>query len=118
MQVNTEKTKTIHVRPPGTPCTTYNFTYGKNLLSGVDSYHYLGYWLHCHLSETVMIDSITKSGERALGSVINKVKKNGDVGLSTFETLYRMCVIPVTDYCGGIWGIGGGKCQRKLDMID
>ena len=117
MQMNTDKTKVMHIRGVNTPPTTYNYTCGEDTLTLVEQYHYLGYWLDSKLNVKCMSDSVSKAGERALGSVINRIKKNGDVGYLTYETLYQACVATVMDYCGGIWGITK-KDQSKLINVD
>ena len=117
MQVNITKTKTMHVRKPRVPGTTYNFVYNGSPLESVENYRYLGYWLNCNLEVKTMVENTTKASERALGGIIGKIKKNGDVGFLTFDTLYKTCVVPVMDYCSGIWGLHK-KDQRKMHSLD
>ena len=107
----------MHVRSARTSATTYDFTYDGESLEGIENYKYLGYWLYCNLNVKTMTDSMMKSGERALGAIIGKIKKNGDVGYLMFATLYRTCVTPVIDYCSGIWGIYKGD-QKKLTPLN
>ena len=117
LQVNTGKTKVMHVRKPEVCQTQYQFTYGDLTLEKVEQYRYLGFLMHENCSVIPGGDAFASSGERALGAIINKVKKNGDVGFSTYVKLYRNCVPPVTDYCSGIWGIGHNT-QKKFKRID
>ena len=107
----------MHVRPKGVVETKYEFMYGDISLNKTDTYRYLGFNVHCHGDNLVGAEILHKSGERALGAVIAKVKKVGDVGVNTFMTLISMCVNPVLDYCGGLWGIDK-KQQTKLDSFD
>ena len=71
----------------------------------------------CHLDAMDGCQALIKSGERALGGVLSKIKQAGDVGYKTFETLYTTCVNPVLDYCGGIWGISPAD-QKKFVKVD
>ena len=63
------------------------------------------------------MEILLKSGERALGGMINKIKRAGDIGANTFKKLFDMCVLPVMDYSGGIWGIHP-KQQKSLKKLD
>ncbi len=47
---------------------------------------------------------LANSARRALGSVINKVKANKDLGFNSFTTLFDNCVIPILLYGSGVWG--------------
>ena len=117
LSVNTDKTKVMHVRKKSVRETQYDFVYKDQKLEKVGVYRYLGFNVDCHLCMTEGCDSLTKSGERALGALISKVKTINDVGYKTFEKLYKTCVIPVLDYCGGIWGINPER-QWKFEKMD
>ena len=98
------------------PCTKYQFSYAGSFLSNVDNYKYLGFLINEHGSIIPGGESLASAGERALGSVINKIKKNGDVGYLAFMQLYSSCVLPMIDYCSGIWGLGNEAA--KVTQID
>ncbi len=46
--------------------------------------------------------------DRALGSVISKFKYFRNVGFKTYSKLYHLGVIPILDYCSGVWGFKKG----------
>lgn len=49
-------------------------------------------------------ENLSKSGGRALGSLMSKIHSLKDIGFTTFEKLFYSCVAPVIDYCSGVWG--------------
>ena len=117
LTVNKDKTKIMHVRPKRVEQSGYAFTYGEQSLSKVEKYKYLGFTVGSDGNILEGSDILAKSAERALGSMITKIRKNGDVGVKTFIKLYMGCVVSIMDYCGGVWGIRG-KDQRKLIAAD
>ena len=117
LQVNIDKSKVMHVRTRNLPQTTYNFTYNSTCLAKVEKYKYLGFIINSSLTPHDGCDSLVKAGERALGSLINKTKKTGEVGYATFSKLFNTCVVPILDYCGGIWGVNA-KNLNRLKMVD
>ena len=117
LSVNMDKTKVMHVRKKSVRETQYDFVYKGQKLDKVGVYCYMGFSVDSDLCMTEGCDSLTKSGERALGALISKVKTINDVGYKTFEKLYKTCVIPVLDYCGGILGINP-EAQWKFEKMD
>ena len=75
IQVNMDKTKIMHVRKPGVGETKYDFTYQGRSLEKVTSYKYLGVVIDYALKMDECKDVLAKAGERALGSIISKIKK-------------------------------------------
>ena len=59
-------------------------------------------------------DTLSKAGGKVLGAVISKTESHKDVGFKTYSKLFSSCVIPVLDYCSGVWGF---KQFDKIDMI-
>ena len=117
LQVNVNKTKIMHIRPKNCDKSTYDFRYNDECLESVDKYRYLGVIFDVNGNIQECANTLAKSGKRALGSLINKIKRNGDISYKTFIKLYSGCVVPILDYCGGIWGVK--KCkQRKLNHLD
>ena len=49
-----------------------------------------------------------------MGSVISKFESIKNMGFSTFSSLYIAGVIPVTDYCAGVWG---HKLYQKTEAV-
>ena len=46
--------------------------------------------------------------------MISKIHNFKDVGFETYTKLYYSCVVPVTDYCSGVWGF---RDFHKGDMV-
>ena len=59
-------------------------------------------------------ETLFNSGGRTLGSMISKIHNFKDVGFETYTKLYYSCVVPVTDYCSGVWGF---RDFHKGDMV-
>ena len=112
-------TLSVHVLHRGkqTTRTTFAYKYRDKNIELVDSYKYLGFWIGEHGDVVKGSDALVKAGEWSLGSLIHKVKKLGDVRWSTFDRLLNTCVMPVLDYCGGVWGINP-RDQHKLLKLD
>ena len=47
---------------------------------------------------------LAESSSRALASIINTSIKQSTLSFKTFTKLYNSCVVPVMDYCAGVWG--------------
>ena len=119
LQINSSKTKVMHVRGRSTKKTEYKFTCNSEILDIVNFYKYLGFTLSDDGKVNLGSEILAKARERALGGVINTIKKNGDMSYRTFRKLYDTCVVPVVDYCGGIWGIqpNSQKMLKKVDRV-
>ena len=82
----------------------YVFNLGETPLSYEDHYKYLGVIFEKHLDFNTCAETLGAAGGRALGCVISKFKSIKKLGFGTFSYLYNAGVIPVTDYCAGVWG--------------
>ena len=67
------------------------------MLEQVEKYRYLGFVLDSNLTGQIGIDTLCKSGGRALGSIITKIKRIGDTGVGSFLKLINTCVTPILD---------------------
>ena len=70
--------------------------------------------LNEHMGFNTTAETLAKAGGRALGAVISKIQSYKDVGFNTYSNLFNSCVVPVLDYCSGVWGF---KSIDKIDMI-
>ena len=114
LRINYTKSAVMHFRNKGKRRSDYAFHIGTKTIEYVSSYKYLGIMLHENLDFNVTVDTLFNSGERALGSMISKIHSFKDVGFETYTKLYYSCVVPVTDYCSGVWGF---RDFNKGDMI-
>ena len=69
MQINVKKTQIMHVRNHQRPRSDFQFTCGGSPLSYTDTYKYLGYTLHEHLSDIKNVEILTASASRSFGRV-------------------------------------------------
>ena len=110
--INTDKSKCIHFRKGRTSQTEHLFKIGNNILETVDTYKYLGVTFGFKGDFTTNSVILAKGAGRALGKIISKIHFLKDIGLKTFEKLYESGVVPILDYCSGVWG------YRKYQAVD
>ncbi len=68
-----------------------------------------------HMDFDKTADLLAASAGRALGSVINKVRANKDLGFKSYTTLIDSCVAPILLYGSGVWGSKSHKvCEDVL----
>ena len=104
MEINSKKTQILHVRNYQIPRSTYQFSCGDWLLNYTDTYKYLGYMIHEHLCETKNVEIMTACASRSFGRIHSIFKKMGNMGIKSYETLYKSYVDPVINYASGVWG--------------
>jgi len=64
----------------------------------------LGIILDEHLLFNVTASVLADSGNRALASILTKFSKLKGLGFITYSKLYHTGVVPILDYCSGVWG--------------
>ena len=47
---------------------------------------------------------LAEAAGRAVGSLVNKCIKENSLTFKVYTKLYNSCVVPIMDYCCGIWG--------------
>ena len=112
--INFSKTNAMHFRNKGKRCSNFDFKVGNHTVDYVSVYRYLGVHLNEHMDSSIIAETLSKAGGRALGAVISKIHSYKDVGFKTYSQLYYSCVVPVLDYCSGVCGF---KSFDKIDMI-
>ena len=68
--------------------------------------YYLGIYIDEHLNYNVILKFLSESGGRALGAICSKFRSNKGFGFQSFSKLFDSGVIPILDYCSGVWGFG------------
>ena len=114
LKINFSKTNAIHFRNKGKNQSNFEFKVGNQNVEYTSVYRYLGVHINEYLDFSGTEDTLSKAGGRALGSVISKIQNYRDVDYKTYSKLYYSCVVPVIDYCSGIWGF---KQFDKIDMV-
>ena len=115
LRVNYTKPSVIHFRNKGKRRSEYAFLYiGNKTIDYVSSYKYLGVVLSDNMDFNATVETLFNSGWRALGSMISKIHSFTAVGFETYTILYFSCVVPMMDYCSGVWGY---RDFNKGDMI-
>ncbi len=72
-------------------------------LKKVDKYKYLGVYLDEYLDYQTIANTLSGTAGRALGNVFAKFKSFRNVGFKTYGKLYHSGVVPILDYCSGVW---------------
>ena len=80
------------------------FRIGDQSVDYANVYRYLGIHMHENLDFTEIAEVLSQAGGGALGAMISKVHCYKDVGYNTYTKLFNSCVVPVLDYCSGVWG--------------
>ena len=114
LRINYTKSAIIHFRNKGKERSDYVFHIENKTIDYASSYKYLGVVLSDNMDFNITVDTLFNSGGRALGSMISKIHNFIDVGFETYTKLYYSCVVPVTDYCSGVWGF---RDFIKGDMV-
>ncbi len=104
MQVNQDKTNVIHFRRRNDPRTQHIFTCGVFNLEVVEKYKYLGCVLDESLDYNTTSKVLSNAASRALGSIISKYRQAGGLTYKVYKKMYDTCVVPILDYCAGVWG--------------
>ncbi len=95
LSVNIDKTKIMHFRTKNTPVTETVFIINGYPLECVSEYKYFGVVMNEYLNYDKTAEVLASSAGRALGSVINKVRVNKDLGFNSYTTLVDNCVVPI-----------------------
>ncbi len=114
LSINVDKTKVMHFRPVDSNRTNFDFNVNGVSLEIVEQYKYLGILLQENLDFTKTAEMLSGAAGRALGSIINKVKANKDLGYNTFTTLIDRCVMPILLYGSCTWGTKYYKCCEDI----
>lgn len=88
----------MHFRKQGQPRSEALLKIGDVTLEYVEKYKYLGVFFDEFLLFDTHGEVMTKSGGRALGSVIAKYKKLENMGYDTYTKLFDSSVTPVINY--------------------
>ena len=113
MKINIDKTKVVHFRTKRQRKTNQIFYMSNNVIDIVPNYKYLGVIFDEFLDFNAAADTLSGAAGRALGGIISKFKMLKNVGFNSFSKLYHSGVVPVMDYCAGIWGYKNfDSCNR------
>ena len=74
----------------------------------------MGTILDQFLDFNVTAGVLSDSAGRALGCLISKVHKNKGLMYSSYNKLYDAGIVPIMDYCSGVWGY---KKYSKCDVV-
>jgi hypothetical protein len=114
MQISVEKTSVVHFRKLSKPVTQFEFKCGNTHLSIAHSYKYLGCILDQYMDFTVTANTLAGAASRALGAIISKCYRAGGITYSVYKKMYDSCVVPILDYCAGVWGF---RVYDKINAV-
>ena len=104
ISINNKKSNFVHFRPKKSELTKFKFGIANKPLENVSEYKYLGVYFNEHLDFNTNATTLCQASGRALGGIVSKYKQTNFMGYSTYTKLYENCVIPVMNYCSGVWG--------------
>jgi hypothetical protein len=110
--LNSDKSKCVHFRKGRAKQSTQDFRIGNSVLENVQIYKYHGVLFSSNGKFSCNAETLGKGAGRALGKVISKIHPLKSIGIKTFEKLYNSCVVPILDYCSGVWG------YRKFQSLE
>ena len=116
LDVNMSKTNIMHVRNKRRQQSKFTFFFSRQPVQYCKSYKYLGVNIDEHLSFKFSVDKHSDAAERALSGVITKMIKNGGFPYSVYSTLYRSCVLSVSDYSSAVTGFEEYSSSVKLQL--
>ena len=70
----------------------------------VDNYKYLGCWVNEFGNDSKTVESLTSAAGRSFERMVGLFKQLGNMGYSTYCTLYETYVLPIVNYGAGVWG--------------
>lgn len=114
LNVNCAKSNIMHFRKRNIPRSKFNFRIGNEELQYVHQYRYLDVIFYEKMDFNTTAEVLGKSGGRALGAMISKIHNYKDVGFNTYEKLFHSCVVPILDYCSGVWGF---KTYHSIEIV-
>ena len=114
MRINAKKSEILHTRNPQKPRCSKSVYCGNEKLNYTSTYKYLGYYLNQHLSHSNTIETLTSSAQRSIGRVVQLFKGLKNMGIRTFETLYRSYVLPIMNYGSAVWGFKEARESQVL----
>ena len=104
MSINPNKTQILHVRNHQRPRSSFIFTCGDATLSYTESYKYLGFTIHEFLINDENVSILTRSASRSAGRITSMFRKLKNMGIKTYESLYKSYVLPIMNYGSAVWG--------------
>ena len=87
---------------------------GSSSIKIVKAYKYLGVYLDELIDFKLAVETLSKSANRALGSILNKYYKLGGLGYYTHTKMFMSGVTPILDYSSAVWGYPG---IPKIDTV-
>ena len=114
MSINSKKSQILHIRNHQKSRSSQDLFFCGQKLEYVDTYKYLGYHMHEHLSHSKTVEILTSSAKRAFGWVVNILKRLGNMGYKTYETLIHSNVFSIANYGAGLWGFKEHHANRVL----
>lgn len=114
MKINSTKTQILHVRNHQRPRSSFVFSCGDAKLLYTETYKYLGYTIHEFLINEENVAVLTSSASRSAGRIINMFRKLKNMGIKTYESLYKSYVLPIMNYGSGVWGFAGYTKPQTL----
>ena len=116
LKINKDKTKIVHFRNKRTKVTDKKFYIEGDEIELIERYKYLGIVLDQYLDYKTTAEVLSGAAGRALGGIIAKFNTFRNIGFKTFTKLFNSGVVPILEYCAGVWGDGKHECCEKIQQ--
>lgn len=114
LKINMDKTRIVHFRRNTTAVSDYRFTLGGESVEYSDGYRCLGLELTTTLDYTHSVNTLSYASGRALGALVAKHYNQGGLHYEVYKKLYDATVVPIIDYCSGLWGANDYERRERF----
>ena len=112
LSVNTKKSKVMMFGGGRSDPGVLQFTYKGLKLEWVDSFRYLGVIFSRSCSFDLCVDTLTKSGQKAMMAMLSRAHLLGGLDIDIKCRLFDVLVAPILTYGCEVWGT---KCYDSLE---
>jgi hypothetical protein len=117
LKVNLEKTAIVVFRKGGYLAKKEKWFYGRERISVVGAYKYLGIYFTTKISFTHACQDLVCKAKRAVLSILRSMYKFQNDSVEVFFRLFDKQVEPIVQYGSEIWGIEKGNEIEKLHLF-
>ena len=113
-QLNVNMIKTKIMQFGSSNRVDYDWHMKDEKVDVVDSYKYLGTWLHCKNNLQFSVKKVAESGANAIKGLIKRIIDNDITDIPVLLQLFQSQNLPILTYNAEIWGMQKLDCLNKL----
>ncbi len=104
MKINAKKSEIMHVRNYQKSRCQQTLRCCDQDLGYAPKYKYLGYIMDECLNDKPIVEALTNSATRAFGKVVNIFRTLKNMGINSYESLYKSYILSIVNYSSAVWG--------------